>query len=114
MAEPLAIKVLRNRLNHTHNGLSGQPTAIVAIPPAPLQQLTPQQTAPTASTFPPATAPTPPPAAPPIPPAIPTAAPLVVPTAAPLATPIAAPPATLITAPATPPGPQSSNYNQLL
>ena len=40
---------------------------------------------------------------------IPTAAPLVVPIAVPSATPIAAP-----TTPATPPGPQSSNYDQLL
>ena len=31
LAEPLAIKVLRNRLNHTHDSLSGQPTAIVPI-----------------------------------------------------------------------------------
>ena len=99
----------------------------------------PQRAAPTASTLPPATAPTPPLAAPPIPPVVPiavppatpTAAPPATPIAAPSATPIAAPPATPIAAPlatliaapaapaasatpATPPGPQSSNYNQLL
>ena len=36
MAEPLATRVLRNRLNHTCNGLLGRPTAIVAIPPKPV------------------------------------------------------------------------------
>ena len=34
LAEPLATRALRDRLNHTRNGLSGQPTAIVVIPPA--------------------------------------------------------------------------------
>src|SRR6266702_5152280 len=33
LAEPLATRALRNRLNHTCDGLLGQPTAIVAIPP---------------------------------------------------------------------------------
>ena len=37
LAEPLATKVLRNRLNHTRDGLLGQPTAIAIataiIPP---------------------------------------------------------------------------------
>src|SRR6266702_8162919 len=33
LAEPLATRVLRNRLNHTRDGLLGRPTAIVAIPP---------------------------------------------------------------------------------
>ena len=33
MTEPLATRILRDRLNHTRNGLSGQPTAIVIIPP---------------------------------------------------------------------------------
>jgi len=33
LAELLAIRALRNRLNHTYNGLSGQPTAIIAILP---------------------------------------------------------------------------------
>ena len=37
MAEPLAIRTLRNRLNHTRDGLSGQPTAIVIILPRPAQ-----------------------------------------------------------------------------
>jgi len=35
LAEPLAIRALRDRLNHTYNGLSGQPTAIVATLPSP-------------------------------------------------------------------------------
>ena len=33
LAEPLAIRVLQNRLNYTCNSLSGQPIAIVAILP---------------------------------------------------------------------------------
>ena len=98
------------------------PTPTAPQPPTtsiPQQQYNSQQPllAAAVSALPLVTAPTPPPAAPPIPLAIPTAAPLVVPTAAPPATPIAAPPATPIAAPAapaTPPGPQSSNYNQLL
>src|SRR5271170_1233488 len=35
LAEPLITVALRDRLNHTRDGLSGQPTAIVAIPPSP-------------------------------------------------------------------------------
>ena len=31
MAKPLATKALQNKLNHTYNGLLGQPTAIVPI-----------------------------------------------------------------------------------
>ena len=33
LAKPLAIRALQNRLNHTYNGLSSQPIAIVVIPP---------------------------------------------------------------------------------
>src|SRR6266568_9116990 len=36
LAEPLATKTLRDRLNHTCDGLLGRPTAIVAIPPRPV------------------------------------------------------------------------------
>jgi len=113
LAEPLITVALRDRLNHTYNGLSGQPIAIVAIPPRPTPPLA-------APALPPAAL-APPPAALLIPPAIPTAALPVIPIAAPPATPIAAPPATPIAAPpatpiaapatpTTPPGPPPAQY----
>jgi len=80
---------LRDRLNHTHNGLSGQPTVIVAIPPRPTPPLAAPALPPAALALPPAALP--------IPPAIPTAAPP--------ATPIAAP-----AAPTTPPSPPPTRY----
>ena len=104
----------------------------------PWRKLILQSPVPTASTFPPATVLTLLLAASPIPPVVliaappatltaallatptaallatPTAVPLATLIAAPLATPITAPPAILTAAPATPPGPQSSNYDQLL
>ena len=73
LAEPLATRTLRDRLNHTRDGLSGQPTAIVVIPPRSNTQTLPGS-----------------------------AAPPVIPIAAPPATPIAAP-ASTSTLPGPPP-----------
>ena len=66
LAEPLITVALRDRLNHTCDGLLGQPTAIVAIP-------TPRIPQPTAAPIPQQ------------------AAPIAIPITAPLTTPIAAP-----------------------
>ena len=91
-------------MNHTCDGLLGQPTAIVAIPPrsvaptATKRQYHPQT---------PAASPALPPAAPPIPPTVPIAAPPTIPIAAPPATPIAAP-----ATPVTPPSPQPQQPQQ--
>ena len=103
----MATRILRDRLNYTRDGLSGQPIAIVVIPPRPARPTATARPIATAKTPSGTQIPTPITPQPPVAFTTQQAAPIAIPTAVPLVIPTVAPPATLIVTPAalaTPPG----------